>query len=494
MKAYLMFRDKDFDIKEQLPFGKDMLVSDLELETLLSAMAQGDEVILEAAGTALLCGLQSSDEIRYRQSALSDCIKNPAEVRDLYAITIEAIERVRKGFWWLSTQYTSSLLSNAVGLLQALVGMLVKLRKVADESIDRFESEGFVTLLSILQRELDDDYCRLVNEHLNELKFKDGTLISARLGDYNQGIDYVLRRRQRKHSWRRWRFAPSYTVAPRDHGGSVDLSKRRERAITEVANVLAQSAENVESFFKMLRSELAFYIGCLNLYEQLQQIGLPVCFPDPLEPVKRHRCIRGLYDVSLALQTRVPVVGNDLLADHQSLFIITGANQGGKTTFLRSIGQAQLMMQCGMFVPAEAYASHICKGIYTHFKKEEDTQMKSGRLDEELVRMSGIVDHLSAGALMLFNESFAATNEREGSEIGRQIVSALIQYGIEVFSVTHLFEFANRFYEEHLPDVAFLRAERLEDGKRTFRIIPGEPLKTSLGEDLYQEIFGSEKG
>jgi hypothetical protein len=136
MKAYLMFRDKDFDIKEQLPFGKDMLVSDLELETLLSARAQGDEVILEAAGTALLCGLQS---------ALSDCIKNPAEVRDLYAITIEAIERVRKGFWWLSTQYTS----NAVGLLQALVGMLVKLRKVADESIDRFESEGFVTLHSL---------------------------------------------------------------------------------------------------------------------------------------------------------------------------------------------------------------------------------------------------------------------------------------------------------------------------------------------------------
>jgi hypothetical protein len=84
--------------------------------------------------------------------------------------------------------------------------------------------------------------------------------------------------------------------------------------------------------------------------------------------------------------------------------------------------------------------------------------------------------------------------QREGSEIGRQIVSALIQYGIEVFSVTHLFEFANRFYEEHLPDVAFLRAERLEDGKRTFRIIPGEPLKTSFGEDLYQEIFGSEKG
>ena len=76
-------------------------------------------------------------------------------------------------------------------------------------------------------------------------------------------------------------------------------------------------------FFKMLRSELAFYIGCLNLYEQLQQIGMPVCFPIPLAPTKRHRSIRGMYDVSLALQIKAQVVGNDFSADNQSLFIVT---------------------------------------------------------------------------------------------------------------------------------------------------------------------------
>ena len=161
--------------------------------------------------------------------------------------------------------------------------------------------------------------------------------------------------------------------------------------------------------FQDVRSELAFYIGCLNLYEQLQQ-NRHGMFSDSATFTKRHRSIRCMH-VSLALQIKAQVIGNDFSADNQSLFIVTGANQGGKTTFLRSVGQAQLMMQCGMFVAAEAYSSHICKGVYTHFKKEEDTQMKSGRFDEELACMNDIANHLSAGALMLFNESFAATND-----------------------------------------------------------------------------------
>ncbi len=65
-------------------------------------------------------------------------------------------------------------------------------------------------------------------------------------------------------------------------------------------------------------------------------------------------------------------------------FYVTGANQGGKSTFLRSIGLSQLMMQCGMFVPAKYLCSNICESIFTHYKREEDTTMSSGKLDEEL--------------------------------------------------------------------------------------------------------------
>jgi DNA mismatch repair ATPase MutS len=216
-----------------------------------------------------------------------------------------------------------------------------------------------------------------------------------------------------------------------------------------------------------------------------------VCFPEPLEGVERYRSTNGLCDVSLALETEGAVVGNSLSSVNQSLYVITGANQGGKTTFLRSIGQAQLMMQCGMFVAAKAYSSHVSTGVYSHFKREEDSDMRSGKLDEELARMSRIVDNILPGGLMLLNESFAATNEREGAEIGRQITTALVENGIEVFFVTHLFTYADTFYRRQRPDVCFLRAERLDDGERTFRITPGRPLKTGFGEDLYSKIFGT---
>jgi len=180
-------------------------------------------------------------------------------------------------------------------------------------------------------------------------------------------------------------------------------------------------------------------------------------------------------------------------ADGKSLVMITGANQGGKSTFLRSIGLAQMMMQAGMFVPAEAFSANLAAGVFTHYKRKEDASMKSGKLDEELSRMSEIVDCISPHALMLFNESFAATNEREGSEIARQIVRALLERGVKVFFVTHLYDLAHSFYDQQRPDAIFLRAERQTGGGRTYKLFEGEPMQTSFGQDLYQKVFTSAK-
>ena len=192
----------------------------------------------------------------------------------------------------------------------------------------------------------------------------------------------------------------------------------------------------------MLRLELGFYVGCLNLHNRLARKGEPTCFPEPLAAGKAMFSGRGLYDPCLSLSVEQRVIGSDVNADGKLLVMMTGPNQGGKSSFLRSIGLAQLMMQCGMFVPAQSFRANVCKGVFTHFKREEDPGMKSGKLDEELGRMSSIVDNISPKSIVLLNESFASTNEREGSEIARQIVRALLERGIRVFYVTHLFDLA----------------------------------------------------
>jgi DNA mismatch repair ATPase MutS len=239
----------------------------------------------------------------------------------------------------------------------------------------------------------------------------------------------------------------------------------------------------------MLRTELAFYVGCLNLQEQLAKKHQPLSFPEPAARHERKLTFSGLYDVCLTFKATHPVIANDLKADGRDFVIITGANTGGKTTFLRSVGLAQLMMQCGMFVGAESFSANMCSRIFTHYVREEDTTMKSGKLDEELGRFSGILDSITPDALVLFNESFSATNEREGSEIARQITSALLVKRIKIFYVTHLYDFAHSVYEKNRATSIFLRAERQADGSRTFKLIEAEPMQTGYGVDLYNEIF-----
>jgi DNA mismatch repair ATPase MutS len=132
----------------------------------------------------------------------------------------------------------------------------------------------------------------------------------------------------------------------------------------------------------------------------------------------------------------------------------------------------------------------VSLGIFTHFIREEDPNMSSGRLDEELKRMSAIADQIGPHCLVLFNESFAGTNEREGSEIGHQITRALLEAEITVFFVTHRFEFAERFRRQQPGSTLFLRAERQPDGQRDYKLAVKEPLPTSFGEDLYYQIGG----
>jgi DNA mismatch repair ATPase MutS len=499
MKALLMHRDRDFDPQQALPWNERALIQDLELNTLLHAMAGDREFLLDVARKALLQGLwNDADTIRYRQEILKDCLRNPAVVSELYDLVVEGIESAKKESWGMSSRFPSSMLYSSVAVLETAIGRLRKLRRIAEDNGAGFASEGFTALFAMVGKELSDEYLAIIEDHLTDLKFRKGVLLSAELGKGNEGANYMLRQAREKGSnWLKRILgkgprAYTFYIADRDEAGAQILSDMQHRGISRVAVALAESADHVLSFFQTLRTELAFYVGCLNLHRCLASKGEPICFPTPAPPGDRRHRFTGLYDVCLSLHMERRVVGNEVDADGRSLVIVTGANQGGKSPFLRSVGVAQIMMQCGMFVGAEALTAEVCPALYTHYKREEDATMKSGKFDEEIGRMSEIVDHIAPDSMLLFNESFAATNNREGSEIATQIVSALLAKHIKIVYVTHLYEFARSFFDRKLEHALFLRAERNTDGTRTFRLVEGEPLETSYGEDLYREVFAVE--
>ncbi|WP_228391913.1 MutS-related protein [Gluconobacter aidae] len=254
---------------------------------------------------------------------------------------------------------------------------------------------------------------------------------------------------------------------------------------------MQQGKDHVLSFLTNLRDELAFYVGALNLRRRLCARQLPLCFPDIEASGCRSFDAKDLYDIALALASDQPITGNNVpMTGNRTGTIITGANQGGKSTCLRSIGLSFLMARCGSFVGAEFLTTAMVGGVFTHFKREEDRTLQSGKFDEELRRLDDLLTYVRDDSVVLFNESFSSTNEMEGSAVSFDVMDALMASGVRVFFVTHQYTFAHRVFLLRRDQTLFLRASGRKGRDCDFQLKPGEPRATSEAADLYQRVFG----
>ena len=498
MNVQLLHPDRDLDLSRALRPDAGDLVQDLALEPLFAAMACGDQLALQVARAVLLADEATSPEVAtYRQEAVVDCLAERVAVRALYGLAGKGLADVRDlGFLRLYSSYPTSTLYSALRVLGVVADTLTQMLALMEEARPRFHSRAFARLFDQARSELNTAFFDDVRFYRQELEFRAGMLASARLGVANRGAEYTLRRApvQRRGFLASLRRGSerglTFTIPGPDEAGHTALQELKGRTINGAANALAQANDQMLAYFADLRAELAFYLACVNLHDALTARGAAVVMPS-VEPVgTRALRARGLVDVSLVLGGAQPVVANDVDVDRCITLVVTGANRGGKTTFLRSMGQAQLMMAAGMEVAAQSFAAAVCDRVFTHFRREEDTSMTAGKLDEELSRLVRIVDRLGPESMVLMNETFGSTNEAEGSELARQVVTALAAAGIRVVFVTHMSAFALALEAEGRPDEAFFRAERLADGTRTFRVLPGGALETSFALDVYGRVFG----
>ena len=490
MRPRLLFAARDLEL-DGLLAPDSTLVSDLGLERLYAAMARGDRSLDELVRRVVPSPLGSADAIRYRQATVADAIASPEVVRELYAVAVEAIEGERK-VWGGSMRNAELVLDRAAEVIGLFLESFRALRRIGAAQSGAFTSPGFVAFFELVASQLDDAWLAEADDHVHRLRTR--TLhVSARLGTGNRGTGYVLHRQPNAIQGWRGRLGleerrSTVEVLLRDQNAMNMIAELRALAVAPTAGAVHETAQWVLGFFTVLRAELGFLVGCLNLHETITAAGATVCWPEPVAGDEPAFAATGLYDPGLRLTTDGPVVGNDLAMDGARIVVITGANGGGKSTILRAVGLGQVMLQAGMFVAADRFAASLRANVLTHFTREEDAAMERGKLQEELSRLGQVIEACSPSSLVLLNESLSSTNERDGAEIARQVVTALADSGVQVWFVTHNHEFASDLHRAAPAGVRFLRAERGGGGERSFHIVEAPPLATSHGMDLYARI------
>lgn len=492
MRVRLLFPDQDADLAATPAEGADDLVADLDLEPVLEVM-QPDRRLEGLCPAVLLNPLAEPGQIAWRQHVLADALDDPDGIRALFGLAGRALDS-QHSIWMYGGKTADSLLSRSIHGLRALLPLLHELAAFACDRLPYAHSEGLSGLYRRLVAELDAAYLGDLATLLDQLGFPRGVVTRARLDASGLlgSLELLAPRTGRTPWWMALGFAQQgrfrFTIAERDEAGAQALAELRNDAIGDVAATLGRSCDHVVGFFRQLRWEAGFYVGCLQLHERLTEIGVPTCWPVPAAP-SGAMAAAGLACLSHAVRNGEAPVANDLAGPWLDLALVTGANQGGKTTFLRSIGCAQLMLQAGLFVPATSYRTAVAPSVHTHFRRSEDDDLASGKLEEELVRMSRIVDRCRPGDLLLMNESFASTDEVEGTYLAADILDALLDHGVRVLMVTHFHRLARHYRDR--PGTTFLTAERRDDGVRTHRVLPGSPASTSHGMDIYRQVFGA---
>jgi hypothetical protein len=261
-----------------------------------------------------------------------------------------------------------------------------------------------------------------------------------------------------------------------------------ERGVQNMCSVISAVNSYILSFCRELSRQLLFYSAAIKIVNFSKQIGCSVIFPQFQSKIIE---AKSLYDFGLlaADSSRKEKIPNDFFEEEDYFYLISGANQGGKTTFLKSIGIAQLFAQNGLPAFADEYNCPVYKNLVSHFPKGEDVALSHGKLAEELTRFHDSLPLMKDSALVLLNESFATTTEKEGYEITFDVLKALSKVRPSLFFVTHNFCLLKNMKEinKMLKNDVHLRSLIVFAGKssadRTYTIIPGEP---------QEEIYGLE--
>ncbi|HUJ65249.1 MAG TPA: hypothetical protein VLX59_06915 [Acidimicrobiales bacterium] len=454
---------------------------DLNLDQLVGAVLEqghGEDVMklfYVAAGSA--------DEIRYRQDIFRD-LQDPVlgdAARAFVGRLREVDSHLQQLSKWNDSYLRQGWFLDAAAIYCDAVGTLTDqldsapmasqgLRGIRDRLTEYRAGGEYVQLAADARSRREDlgrvRYCVRVMSGRVEVSRYEG------LSDYSDEIEETFRRFQQGAVKE---YLNTYRTPPSIGRVGLNILQLLARLFPEEFSALATFCQRHAEFrteqISRLAFELAFYLSYLDYTAPLAAAGLPLCYPEVGESTGA-TAAEDTYDICLASKLVAegsPVVLNSFrLEGPERIFVVSGPNQGGKTTFARTFGQLHQLAAIGCPIPGKKATVGLFDQIFTHFQREEDLSDLRGKLEDDLVRVRSLLERSTDRSVVILNEVFTSTTLDDARLLGTRIMTKLIDAGVRAVYVTFVDELA--FMGP--PVVSMMSSvEPTNPAQRTFRVV-----------------------
>lgn len=504
-------------------------VTNLELEMLSRLICPENSL------NALRIFTQLTDDpevLNYRLDILEDFLNVPSLEAVLYENVHKLYINEHVNIQKLGLADSFFALNTRLNSLKTYIDCITACHQFCDKNQDKFKSQALKNLVgyfaSVYNSEYFDEVKRETDECLKILaKGVKSVTVGINFDDMMRPVEAMLLsvstdliKKKGRFDWIFKHIDQSSSRAIgkthslyNENGGTNDLEAPLFRELKEInSEYIAHLDTAIRAYFKKstediltFESQMSFYIGAKKIVEAVRSRGLDMCRPKYLPTEERKFKADGIFDLSFYIQ----MVGSDPMAklndkiirnectmdDDGRFYVLTGANNGGKTTYTRAIGIIQVLAQAGIYVPATSCELSPVDFIYTHFPKEEEVGLNSSRFTQECKQFKETLDTATSHSMLLLNESIQSTTPTECVYIATELAKIFRCVGVRGVYATHLLELArslDRLNEEVEGDTKLVSiittVDTTADNKRLYRIVREAPQEFGYARTIYEKF------